>query len=84
MFKIAKFLDMCDNKTTKQQATDMLIKRIEEMNKKMNIPARIDAILEQDIENLAKFAAKEANPLYPVPKLMSAKQLQNVYYMIKE
>ena len=50
----------------------------------MGIPSRIHGIIESDIESLARTAAKEANPLYPVPKLMSAKQLQTVYYMVKE
>lgn len=84
MHKIAKYLELCDDKTTKQEATKMLIEKIENMNKIMNIPSRIEVIEEKDIESLAKTAAKEANPLYPVPKLMSSKQLQNVYYMIKE
>ena len=31
-----------------------------------------------------KKAEKEANPLYPVPKLMTAKQLEEFYYMVME
>ena len=37
----------------------------------------------EDIEKLAKFASKEANPLYPVPKLMSAKELTKIYYNLQ-
>ena len=33
---------------------------------------------------MAKHAAHEANPLYPVPKLMSAKQLEQFYYDVME
>ena len=31
---------------------------------------------------LAKHAEKEANPLYPVPKLMTAKELEKFYYLV--
>ena len=34
---------------------------------------------EKDIPRLAYFASKEANPLYPVPKLMSRKELEQFY-----
>ena len=54
------------------------------MNKNMGIPSRIDCVEEKDIPSLAKTASREANPLYPVPKLMSSKTLQNIYYLIKE
>ena len=36
-------------------------------------------VKEKDIPRLAYFAAKEANPLYPVPKLFSRKQLEQFY-----
>ncbi len=84
MWKIAKFTGLCDESSSKEQATKLVIKKIEDMNKSMNIPNKIPGIIEADIEELARSAAKEANPLYPVPKLLTAKQLQNVYYMIKE
>ena len=41
-------------------------------------------IPKEDIKGMAKHAAKEANPLYPVPKLMSAKQLEQFYYDVME
>ena len=31
---------------------------------------------------LAHYADKEANPLYPVPKLMDASELEKFYYML--
>lgn len=38
----------------------------------------------EDIEELAAYADKEANPLYPVPKLMDAKQLEKFYIQVME
>ena len=84
LYKIAKFVGLCDENATKEIGANLVIKKIEEMNRVMNIPCKINCIQESDIEEMAKTAAKEANPLYPVPKLFSSKQLQTVYYMIKE
>ena len=37
---------------------------------------------ETDVPKLAHYADKEANPLYPVPVLMSAAELETFYYML--
>ena len=39
-------------------------------------------IREQDIPRLAHYADKEANPLYPVPVLMDAGELEQFYYKL--
>jgi len=49
------------------------------MNADMKIPDKIDKIKAEDIKEMARRAAKEANPLYPVPKLMNAKELEKIY-----
>ena len=38
---------------------------------------------EKDIKELSHIASKEANPLYPVPKLLSARELEKIYYILK-
>ncbi len=83
LHKIAKFTGLCDEKTNKKDAAKLVIEKIENMNKNLNIPTKIEGIKEEDVMRLAKIAAKEANPLYPVPKLMTAKELQKIYYLIK-
>ena len=55
--------------TDEQKALDF-IRAIRDMNARMNIPDKIDKIQEKDIETIAKRACKEANPLYPVPRIM--------------
>ena len=40
------------------------------MNANMGIPETIDALRIEDIPELAKRVLKEANPTYPVPKIM--------------
>lgn len=66
-----------------QIATSKFIRHIQEMNEEFGIPRTFDCIRAEDIPSLAKLASSEANPLYPVPKLMSAKELEKMYYKIK-
>lgn len=54
------------------------------MNQSMDIPDYIEEINEEDIPAMAKHADKESNPLYPVPKLMNAKELEEVYRKVKK
>ena len=44
----------------------------------------IPAIREEDIPSLAHYADKEGNPLYPVPVLMDAHELEKFYYILME
>ena len=49
------------------------------MNEAMRIPASIPEIREADIPQMARHAARESNPLYPVPRLMNARELEPMY-----
>ena len=37
------------------------------MKAKMNIPAGLDVIKDEDVPQIIEWAMKESNPLYPVP-----------------
>ena len=63
-------------------AAQKFISAIRDLNKQMNIPESFDIIEEKDIKKMARYAAKEANPLYPVPKLMNAKELEKFYRQV--
>lgn len=54
------------------------------MNARMGIPERLEGIRAQDVPKLARNAAKEANPLYPVPVLMDAGELEKIYYKVMD
>lgn len=69
---------------SKEEAANNFIKAIRQMNKEMGIPEKLKGIKTDDIKIMAKHAAQEANPLYPVPKLMNAKQLEKFYYDVME
>lgn len=60
------------------------INAVKALNANMNIPTKLSGIQKEDIPVLAKYAEKEANPLYPVPKLMTAKELEQFYYQVAD
>ena len=60
------------------------IAAIKELNASMNIPEKISGIKRDDIAHLAHTAEREANPLYPVPKLMTEHELAALYEEIAD
>ena len=83
LWQMGLYAGLFDKLTPKEMGAKIFVEKIEEMNKAMNIPTNIDEIVLEDIPTLAITAEKEANPLYPVPKLMTAKQLENIYNEVK-
>ena len=73
---------LCDLETDEALAARTFINAIEEMNKKLGIPDKVRELKEEDIPLLASAAAKEANPVYPVPILMNARELKRFFYDI--
>ena len=65
-------------------AAERFIRRIERMNAEMGIPNRLPDVREEDIDSLSRFADREGNPLYPVPRLMDRRELQRFYAMVME
>lgn len=49
------------------------------MNERLGIPETLPDIQKEDVPAMARHAAKEANPLYPVPRLMDAGELEAFY-----
>ena len=73
---------VCSEGDSHEDGAKKFIAAIKELNAKMNIPTTISGINKEDIPELARHAEKEANPLYPVPKLMTAKELEVFYHQI--
>lgn len=73
---------VCDIEDSHQVGAERFIEAIKQLKIDLNIPDYIEGIQEKDIKELAKYADKEGNPLYPVPKLMSAKELERFYYEV--
>ena len=77
------YAKVVDKATPEAVAAQILIEKIESMNEAMRIPASLPEIQARDIPKLAKTAAHEANPLYPVPVLWTAEQLERIYWDVK-
>jgi alcohol dehydrogenase class IV len=75
---------VCTENDSYQTGAEKFIRAIEDLNRKMDIPTKIAGIKKEDIEIMANYAGKEANPLYPVPKLMTKKELEAFYYQIAD
>ena len=75
---------VCSGQDAYEDGAKKFIAAIRELNARMNIPEKIAGIQKEDIPEMAKHAEKEANPLYPVPKLMTRKELEDFYYKIAD
>ena len=83
LWKMGVYANLFDKDTPIEVGAKIFIEKIEELNSTMHIGRTIDEIKEEDISSLAKTAEKEANPLYPVPKLYTAEQLEKIYHEVK-
>lgn len=81
---IAMAMHLADASTPEDTAAKRLITHIRQMNANMGIPTTLPGIRQEDIPHLAACAEKEANPLYPVPVLMTRKELEQFYYDVME
>ena len=81
---LARNTGVVDTALSDEETARLFIDWVQEMNDSMGIPRKLSGIQEEDIPLMAKHADKEANPLYPVPKLMNRKELEEIYYAVKE
>ena len=81
---LADAVGLCGENDTDETGAAKFIEAVKTMKKDLNIGDTIRGISPADIPELAKHADREANPLYPVPKLMNAKELQALYYNVME
>ena len=73
---------LCDRNESHQEGARRFIEAIRSLERKLDIPTTLSGIKREDIPLLARHAEKEANPLYPVPKLMTQKELESLYYSV--
>ena len=82
LHKLAIAAGLADKNTPDHEAAELFIRAIEAMKERFGIVNIVKELQETDIPKLAHYADKEANPLYPVPKLMDASELEKFYYML--
>ena len=87
--KLAELSDVC-RLTTPQESdsvkADAFIGWIEELKVKMQIPQYPEMIRKTDVKQIAKWAEKEANPLYPTPEVWNRREFERFLYgeMVKK
>ena len=79
LHKLAIAAGIADKKMSDAEAAERFISAIKDMKHRFDIPDTIPEIKQEDIPRLARYADKEANPLYPVPVLMNASELELFY-----
>ena len=62
-----------------QTAALAFIGGVEGLKARCGIGSAIPELRREDIPALARHAHREANPLYPVPVLMDARELEQIY-----
>ena len=80
--ELARAIGMGENNMSDKDLAEMMISHIEGMNRRMQIPEVLDCLRAEDIPEMAKHADKEGNPLYPVPVLWDARELERLYYLV--
>lgn len=84
LYRLAVAAGIAEKDTPAEEAAAAFIQAIKDMKTRFSIGDTIPEIREEDIPKLAHYADKEANPLYPVPVLMNASELEPFYYQLME
>lgn len=82
--ELAGLAGIAESGDSEEQKAQAFIGAIEEMNQRMDIPAKISGIKEEDIPVMAERAYREANPLYPVPRIFAKRDFHAVIDRIRE
>ncbi|MDO4317649.1 MAG: iron-containing alcohol dehydrogenase [Lachnospiraceae bacterium] len=75
---------VADRSDSEAEASRKFLDAVKAMQEEFHIGNKLSGIVREDVPRLAKLAAKEGNPLYPVPVLMTAKELEKFYYAVME
>ena len=84
LYELGVYAGICNENDSYKTGAEKFIGAIKKLNSKMGIPNKIEGIRKEDLLYLSKHAEKEANPLYPVPKLMTRKELEQFYHKISD
>ncbi|MCL2671694.1 MAG: iron-containing alcohol dehydrogenase [Clostridiales bacterium] len=80
--KLARIAGVATNESDEANAK-AFIAAVRQFNADMNIPTGFDFILDADIPQMVAWAAKEANPIYPVPVVYNAPRYTAVIQRVR-
>lgn len=81
--ELADLIGITSRSDTQQMKAEKFIEEIRALNHAMKIPEQVDGIVKEDIPLMVKRASAEANPLYPVPKILSKREFTELYDVIR-
>lgn len=79
LWELGRSAGVVSESDSEQAGAAAFIAAIRELNRSMGIPETLPEIRREDIPVMAAHAAREANPLYPVPRLMDRHELERLY-----
>jgi alcohol dehydrogenase class IV len=80
--KLSDLLGLTDSSVSNGMKMKAFVDWIEKLNTYFGIPTQIDVPHKNDLEAMIRNAYKEANPLYPVPKIFSKMDFKVLYNAI--
>lgn len=83
LYEIAVYCSLAEEGDSCEEAARKTIDKIQSMNDVFSIPRTMPIIKEEDIPEMADYAYREANPLYPVPVLWDREKLEEMYRKIR-
>lgn len=84
LYRLGVAAGVCRPSDSIREGAGRLVQAIRALNGRLGIPERLAGIAADDIPLLARRAEREANPLYPVPRLMTAAELEGLYHQISD
>ena len=82
LHELADAAGLSDASESDASAAEKFISAIENMLDEFSLGRTLSGIRAEDIPELARHADDEGNPLYPVPVLMNAKELEHFYHAV--
>lgn len=82
--RLAEAAGLTHGEMSQAEAAQSFIDAVKAMKRRFDIPDTIPQLRRADIPKLARYADREANPLYPVPVLMDEKELSRFYELLLE
>lgn len=79
LWELGRSAGVVEAGTPAAEGARAFITAIRGLNQRLNIPEKLPEIRREDVPAMAAHAAREANPLYPVPKLMDRRELEVFY-----
>ena len=81
--RIYDYLNMGDSSLSNKEKYEVFMNKLDVLESNLGIDKKFHCIKKEDIPSMAKYALKEANPLYPVPVMWNKKKMIDMYYKIQ-